>query len=55
MLHNFRPGLYVHYKSSSVGNSWGCFATHPDVNPDLVDMIKDGSFVFAYHHSYKAP
>jgi hypothetical protein len=38
-----------------VGNSWGCFATPATVNPDVVATIKNGSFVFAYHSSYKAP
>ena len=51
----FHGADYVNFKpKGAVGNSWGCFATHPDVNPLLVGAIKDGSFVFAYHGSYRA-
>ena len=51
----FHGADYVNFKpKGAVGNSWGCFATHPDVNPLLVDAIKNGSFVFAYHGSYRA-
>lgn len=46
----FHGADYV--KSSSVGNSWGCFATKPDVNPSLVADIKNGSFVYAYHEAF---
>lgn len=49
----FHGADYV--KPGVVGNSWGCFATSPEVNPDLVATIKNGSFVFAYHSQYKAP
>lgn len=46
----FHGADYV--KPSSVGNSWGCFATPETANPSIVADIKDGSFVFAYHDSY---
>lgn len=46
----FHGADYV--KSTSVGNSWGCFASPAKANPSLVADIKDGSFVFAYHDSY---
>lgn len=50
----FHGADYVNQKpKGSVGNSWGCFATHPDVNPPLVNAIQGGSFVFAYHSSYR--
>jgi hypothetical protein len=50
----FHGADYVNQKpKGSVGNSWGCFATNPDVNPQLVNVIKGGSFVFAYHTSYR--
>ncbi len=48
----FHGADYV--KSGSVGNSWGCFATPPTINPSLVETIKGGSFVFAYHGTYKS-
>lgn len=48
----FHGADYV--KPGSVGNSWGCFSTNPDVNPTLVETIKNGSFVFAYHSTYVA-
>lgn len=50
----FHGADYVNQKpKGAVGNSWGCFATNPDVNPQLVNTIKNGSFVFAYHSSYR--
>lgn len=47
----FHGADYV--KPKAVGNSWGCFATPATVNPGLVDKIKNGSFVFAYHNAYR--
>ncbi len=43
---HFHGAKYV--KATSVGNSHGCFATPPVVNEDLVKVLRNGSFVYAY-------
>ena len=47
----FHGASYV--KRGSVGNSHGCFSTMPEINPSLVDTIKNGSFIFAYHSKFQ--
>jgi hypothetical protein len=32
-----------------LGRSFGCPAVRPEVAPSLIDAIKDGTFLFAYH------
>lgn len=48
----FHGADYVH--PNVVGNSWGCFATSAKDNPKIIDTIKHGSFVFAYHPKYES-
>lgn len=36
-------------KYGRLGRSWGCPAVRAEVAGDLIDRIKDGSFVFAYY------
>jgi hypothetical protein len=42
----FHGATYV--TSSKAGRSEGCFATEPAVNKQIIDLIKGGTFVYAY-------
>lgn len=33
-----------------LGHSWGCFALNPRVARPVIDTIKNGTLIFAYHH-----
>lgn len=37
--------------NGAAGCSWGCFAFDPAVCSNVIDLIKDGSFVYAYGSS----
>ncbi len=36
-----------------IGRSFGCPALPPDLNAPIIDLIKDGSFLFIYHPSLR--
>jgi hypothetical protein len=42
----FHGADYV--KATGAGRSWGCFATPPSVNEELLPLIAGGSFVYAW-------
>jgi len=41
----------VAHKLGRLGRSWGCPAVRPAIAHELIDQIKDGSVVFAWHPS----
>ncbi len=36
-----------------VGRSWGCFSVRSDISKILIDTIKNGTLIFAYHPQLK--
>lgn len=43
----FHAAAYV--RERVAGHSWGCFALRPEITQSVINTIKDGSVVFAYH------
>jgi len=49
----FHPAHYVSEdfieRTGRIGRSWGCPALSPQIAPQLINTIKDGTLVFAYY------
>ena len=45
---------YVAPGRSVIGRSWGCPALAPEITASVIDRIKDGAMVFAFHGDHTA-
>lgn len=48
---NYVRNSYID-RMGRTGNSWGCFAVDPAICDSLIDIIKDGTFLYA-HSNYR--
>lgn len=45
---NYVTDAYIR-QNKKAGMSWGCLAVDPAISSSLIDLIKDGTFVYCYY------